>query len=530
MHSRLFAFGLVLAGASAARAAYVPIALTPGSYNKDAVVEQSAPAPVGSTVLTTASVDYGTGNSGNSWYEQGFNTNAASTGIPPANSVFTSQAAADHQYRMAPSYTAASNAIVIDDSATTAAWTLTHPTNATALSFLGSSGNAQSGPRTIQYVLGYNDGTTETGSFDCPDWYSTTNVNAWVANGRVNVQTLVFDAVNLGNPKLFSFDVTVTNTSGVITNITLNNAGGVGHAVVLAVSAQHGAGAAYVPLVVTGYTEDVVVEASGSGGALLGYTTVGMDGGTANSGFTWYEQGYDPNAPSTGLPPAGSTFVSLSAADHSYTMAPSYATNNVVFVQSNTVGTASITLASPAPYSALSFLTAGSAGGVTNRVFVNFADGTQQALNNFPCLDWSNNVTAAAWVADGRVSLNTRALDNVSAGYFRLYSVDYALTKTNVAITNIVVNWFRGRPASHAVIFAVSGIPVGGSAPAPVVTIRPNGNGTLTVSSTEAGELFSTLALDGASTVWHDDGAINTSVTITPALGEPVKFYRVRSP
>ena len=39
--------------------------------------------------------------------------------------------------------------------------------------------------------------------------------------------------------------------------------------------------------------------------ALVVSTTASVDGGTANSGYTWFEQGFHPTSPDRGLPPAG---------------------------------------------------------------------------------------------------------------------------------------------------------------------------------------------------------------------------------
>src|SRR5437762_6244691 len=54
------------------------------------------------------------------------------------------------------------------------------------------------------------------------------------------------------------------------------------------------------------------------------YTTASMDGGTANNGDTWNEQGYFAANATVGLPPAGSTMTSLADANHQYRFAPDY--------------------------------------------------------------------------------------------------------------------------------------------------------------------------------------------------------------
>src|SRR3954452_8954486 len=96
--------GITVIAISMARADFAPIPLTSSSYNQDVVVESNAPAPVVAGGYTTASMDNGTANTQFSWYEQGYNTANPATGLPLAGSIFTHQNAADHQYRMAPSF------------------------------------------------------------------------------------------------------------------------------------------------------------------------------------------------------------------------------------------------------------------------------------------------------------------------------------------------------------------------------------------------------------------------------------------
>src|SRR4029077_11803503 len=86
------------------QAGFAPIALTGASYNRDMLVERTAPAPVIAGAYTSASMDNGTANTASSWYEQGYNTANPSTGLPSAGSTFIHQSAANHSYRMAPNY------------------------------------------------------------------------------------------------------------------------------------------------------------------------------------------------------------------------------------------------------------------------------------------------------------------------------------------------------------------------------------------------------------------------------------------
>src|SRR5512146_1396212 len=73
--------------------------------------------------------------------------------------------------------------------------------------------------------------------------------------------------------------------------------------------------AGFSPIVLTSgsYNQDMVVEASAPGPVIAqGYTTASMDAGVANTSTSWYEQGYNAANPTTGVPPAGSTFTSQS--------------------------------------------------------------------------------------------------------------------------------------------------------------------------------------------------------------------------
>src|SRR6185369_10130840 len=114
--SKLIPVGLALIYASVARADFYPIALTPASYNADAVVEKTAvPAPLVPDGYTTASMDGGTNNNGDTWHEAGFfaNETPVVSGLPAAGSTITSAFNANHQYQFAPSYTAP-NAVMLD--------------------------------------------------------------------------------------------------------------------------------------------------------------------------------------------------------------------------------------------------------------------------------------------------------------------------------------------------------------------------------------------------------------------------------
>ncbi len=125
MRLGFIATSLTLACWSAPGAVFFPVTLTPGSYNQDMVVENTAPPPIGRA--TTASMDGGTNNTGNIWYEVGFNSAAPGTGLPAPGATFTHASLPDHQYTMPPSYTAPNALLIASAQVTTGALTLVSP-------------------------------------------------------------------------------------------------------------------------------------------------------------------------------------------------------------------------------------------------------------------------------------------------------------------------------------------------------------------------------------------------------------------
>jgi hypothetical protein len=209
---------LLLAGS--ARAAAVPIPVT--GFNQDVVVEVGAPA--NATGITSATMDGG--NTGGTWYEQGFNAGALLTGLPAAGTTIISAAAADHSYTFPSSYGPGNgqagttpNAFVIGQGSGPAIVTLTTPLPYLGLSLIGSAGH---GPNTVDYTVTHADATTETGSLVVGDWFNGTPV-AFNTNGRVSVGTGAFDNVNANNPRLYSFDFALSNTTSPVTSLQLSS-------------------------------------------------------------------------------------------------------------------------------------------------------------------------------------------------------------------------------------------------------------------------------------------------------------------
>jgi predicted alpha-1,6-mannanase (GH76 family) len=412
------------------------------------VVENTAPAPVLAGGYTTASMDSGTGNSATTWYELGYNTANPTTGLPLAGSTFTHQNAPDHQYRMAPSYQT-SNAVLLDSVVTSATLALVTPAIFTRLSFLESGGH---NGVTFNYAVHHQNGTTESGSGSIPDWFNGTG-QAWTANGRVDAGSFSFSNVGGNNPRLYSLDIILSNVTSPVASIDFAYASGTGHGAIMAVSGSTGAN--FNPIAVTGYNQDIVVEATaGKPGTLTGVTTATMDTATANTVNTWYEAGYVPSASTTGMPAAGSTITNTSAPDHRYLLTPSYAVNNAVLLTSN-APSASLVPSAPAAYPGLSFLMAAGNGPVTVGYTVRHANGGSDS-GSFIVPDWMTK-SPIAFTANGRINVSTRTVNTLNGNNPRLYGADITLGNVGSAVTNITLTWQSGGLSGNAVILAVSG-------------------------------------------------------------------------
>jgi predicted alpha-1,6-mannanase (GH76 family) len=491
-----------------AQAGFSPIALSAGSFDQDMIVERTAPHV--STAATTASMDAGTGNTGDSYYERGYNTAAPATGVPLAGSTFVSQALPDHSYTMAPSFIA-NNAVLIDSTVGSATITLSSLAPFSAISFLAGSGG---GSVTVSYSIHHADSSKEIGTFAVGDWFSGANP-AVIANGRVNVSTRMFDNVNNNNPRFYSVDISLGNTTSPVTTIDLSRSSGGGHAAIFAISASSGSG--FAPIGMSGYNQDMIVEASAEHSAPAlngGYTSASMDAGTSNTGTGWYEQGFDPAAPASGLPAPGTTLTNAPGSDHWFTFGPSYAANNAAYIDSTHSST--LTPVALSTFSALSFLTAAGHGPVLLDYHINHIDGSFET-GTFVSPDWFGN-TPIAWTANGRVDVSSGDLSAVNNGSPRLYAEDITLTNTSSAVSSIVLSYDSSNTGGGAAVFAVSG--VAGAGPV-TLSIQPLAGGQIQLQWLH-GLLLEATDLNGP---WTTNSLAASPYATTPNADQ--KFYRV---
>ena len=560
MKSRLLIYGMALAVAGVAQAGYTPVAIQSSSYNADLIVEANATPTL--KVVTSASVDNGTNNTANTWFEIGFDTANPGNGVPAAGSTFTALDDATHSFTMASSYTAP-NGMLIDTVVTNGTFTLVTAAAYTKLSFLGSGGN---GGDVINVRVNHQDGTFETGSFGCPDWFGGSGV-AYIPGGRctstVNLTTEVSGgaADGRGNPRIYFRDITLTNTTSPVTSIVLSYASGLSssHNDIMGVSgATPTSGTTVAPIAVTGYDYDFVVEASAAkdgrvtsqivvDGTNVWATTQSMDT-EANTGNSWYEKGYNINnadsgsfnsplkdLTGTGLPHPGS-MITNSTGDHIYHMPPDYTVNNAVYIGTPaSITNATITLTTPTAFSGLSFLGSAGNGPVIVNMVVNHQGGTSET-NTLTVNDWFNSSVPYAYIANGRVAVDTAQYGGISNNNPLLLQNDIVLSDKVNPVTSIYLentNTTGGRFA----IFAVSG--AAGALP-PIIVQQPasvnayvgssvNFTSTATANATITYQwqkgtngVFANLANGG-----NISGAITTNLVINPIAFADQADYRL---
>ena len=226
-------------------------------------------------------------------------------------------------------------------------------------------------------------------------------------------------------------------------------------------------GATQVPVSVTGFNQDMVVDVGTlmNPVALQGVVTATMDGGATKRSYTWYELGEDKTAPTTGLP-MGTTFVS--SADPTTSFSLQLATGMNALMLDSTHANGNLTFTTPGVFSSLSLLGASDSGPTTVAITLEFTDSSTLSLGNVVVPDWFNN-TPTALAANGRLDVGTATFGNVNSGNPRLYQFDLTLAGVAIAkqISGIAFTDMSGG-SSRAGIFAVSGTFV--SIPEPGIT------------------------------------------------------------
>ncbi|MDB5174400.1 MAG: hypothetical protein JWN51_3173 [Phycisphaerales bacterium] len=200
-----------------------------GGFNQDLVVEQGSTNPAGSI---TGTMDQGIGaTAGNTWYERGYNPNATTSGLPHPGQV-VSMGDPSHLYNLA-SYTGP-NAIMLTNGNTSQTLTLDGTQAYRTLSILTSTGGGTGNLHLLIHHLNGPDETTVAAASG--DWFNG-DPAAIIADGRVDPSNNNFDNVNNNNPRLYSADFTLTDSTDPITSIdVIRDAGSGGNTAVFALS------------------------------------------------------------------------------------------------------------------------------------------------------------------------------------------------------------------------------------------------------------------------------------------------------
>ena len=444
MRSTLIPLGLTCLCVSLARADFTPILLDTNSFNADPVIEKTAPPSLNDYV--TATPDTGTNKTGNTWFEIGYSTVNATSGFPAHASLVVKSNTSTHNiytFQMPPDYHVNNCIFLGHHNNPNPNWlpietgptrlTLTTPALFTSLSVLNTSGN---GACLIQYVIHYADGSSDSPlTFSSTDW--------WSGNGDSFI-TRMYDAQGLigmgggvnnlsaNHGVLWANDIVPGNTTLKVTSIDFqwlhgssqgSSPWGNGRTVIFALAGSTD-GVNFLPVAVTGYNQDVIVEAdapatwgigNNAGAAILTngntYCSVTMDGALAKTGSTWYEKGYYASQPNTGIPAAGSTISSAGRPFIHYTMPSTYATNCAYYL-SVAVSNATVKFATPTAASSLAFLVGGGNGGIWIRVELGFQGGGSET-NWIFAPDWfTRDTQLPAYVSFGRMAPSVRAVNN----------------------------------------------------------------------------------------------------------------------
>jgi hypothetical protein len=239
------------------------------------------------------------------------------------------------------------------------------------------------------------------------------------------------------------------------------------------------AGATQVPVAVTGFNQDMVVDAGTplNPVSIQSAVSAAMDTGTTKLGNSWYEVGANSSAPVTGLP-MNTTFVSSADPATSFSL-QSAADNNAVLLDSDHTN-GNFLLTTPGLFSSLSLLGASANGPTVVALTLQFTDSSTLSLGNIVVPDWFNSAPIA-YNANGRIDLGTATFADVSAGNPRLYQLDVSLSGValNEQISGVLFTDMNAGSA-RAAIFGLSGTVV--SVPETATTmLLITGFATLTV-------------------------------------------------
>lgn len=212
--------------------------------------------------------------------------------------------------------------------------------------------------------------------------------------------------------------------------------------------------AAVIPIVATGYNQDVVVDNTATAGTdVTAFVTATMDAGTGKTGGTYYQTGFVTGSPTTGLP-AGTV---VTSATGNGTFQLQAANVNNALLLNNATPTGILSLTTPTRYNQLAFYDATGSGTGTITYTINFTGGATET-GTFTSGDWFNN-TPIAYTTAGRVNnVATGTTDQVGGTNPRVYEHVVTVANTSASIQSVSLS--RATAGGNTVVLALSGSPV----------------------------------------------------------------------
>jgi len=266
-------------------------------------------------------------------------------------------------------------------------------------------------------------------------------------------------------------------------------------------------GANMMPVAVTGFNRDLVVESNAVGPPYTNYASE-LDSG---EGLAYYQTGLWQYA--WGLPVSG-TFVSLMGDRTIFQLQP-YTTNNALVLNTDTgLTNGTLYLATPAAYARIAILAnSGFGSNDTGSLTLHFNDGSSNVTTYF-APDWETGAENIAWFGPGRIGLidGSDTTGPEEPSFYQTTVNIAALTGgTNKTLASIT---FGKALANSTAIYAVSGLPAG-DAPPPSFPITATGwNRDLVIENTASGPPYSGAALEfnpGEGTAYYQAGLPGTT-------------------
>jgi hypothetical protein len=258
-----------------------------------------------------------------------------------------------------------------------------------------------------------------------------------------------------------------------------------------------------MPIAVTGWNRDVVVEASAIGPPFTSYAAE-MNAGENRA---HYQTGLPTYA--WGLPPSGG-FASMVGDGTIFQFQPYTADNSLVLSPDTGLTSGTLTLTAPATYARLAVLAhSGNGTNTTGALTVNFSDGSTFTTVYY-APDWFNNTTNVAWFGSARVNLSTGADDGGTQNP-RFYQTSINLATLLGASNKPIASLTFGKAiAKSTAVYAVSGQLSASGGPISVA----GWNRDVVIENTASGLPYTSYAAEfnpGEGTAFYQNGLPGTT-------------------